>query len=169
MVIIRVGDSPKQGGESQEMSFVHLFVIYLVNPYCALIESCSSRLKLIKYDFQPGQKLMCHRQILPNNEVGLSSCFFLKGQCEQLCSFMILMILRDCYVSFVNILLSIRYSCWATAHQLYKNHKYMIYFDSKLLISTACFITLYRSDHNRAGLFRHLFHEKFHWHLSDKS
>ena len=46
---------------------------YFVKLYFCLIPSFSSSERLLKYAFQPGQKLMCHLQNLPTKEVGLAS------------------------------------------------------------------------------------------------
>jgi len=65
------------------MNPVHLNQ-YFLKLYLFLIPSFSSSERLLKYAFQPGQKLICYLQNLPTMEVGLASCFALKGHCEHL-------------------------------------------------------------------------------------
>lgn len=58
--------------------------LYFVKLYFFLISSFSESERLLKYAFQPGQKLICHLQNFPTNDVGFASCFALMGHVEHL-------------------------------------------------------------------------------------
>ena len=64
--------------------FLFICYLYFVKSYFFLISSFSESERLLKYDFQPGQKLICHLQNLPARESGLESCFALIGHVEHL-------------------------------------------------------------------------------------
>ena len=64
--------------------FFSIWYQYFVKLYFFLISIFSESERLLKYAFQPGQKLMCHLQNLPAKEVGLASCFALIGHVEHL-------------------------------------------------------------------------------------
>ena len=64
--------------------FFSIWYQYFVKLYFCLIPSFSSSERLLKYAFQPGQKLICHLQNLPAKDLGLASCFALKGHVEHL-------------------------------------------------------------------------------------
>ena len=61
-----------------------IYYLYFSKWYFPLISSFSVSERLLKYAFQPGQKLICHLQNLPTKEVGLASCLALNGQVEHL-------------------------------------------------------------------------------------
>jgi len=55
------------------------------NPYRSLNNAFSSSGKEVKYRRQPGQKLICQRQIRPIIDFGLASYFALIEHASQLC------------------------------------------------------------------------------------
>ena len=64
--------------------FFSIWYQYFVKLYFFLISIFSESERLLKYAFQPGQKLICHLQNRPVKEVGLASCFALIGHVEHL-------------------------------------------------------------------------------------
>ena len=64
--------------------FLSIFHQRFAKLYFFLISSFSESVRLLKYAFQPGQKLICHLQNLPMKDVGLASCLALIGHVEHL-------------------------------------------------------------------------------------
>ena len=75
---------PQMTAATMYKCFLFICYLYFVKLYFCLISSFSESERLVKYAFHPGQKLICHLQNLPTNEVGFASCFALIGHVEHL-------------------------------------------------------------------------------------